>query len=96
MNIFLAGGISGNISATWKRLAEDIIQCESISQERTEKAGFSDKSIRGGNNMRLYLAGEHPVKNGSCSIIRGGKAALFLKVIITVGIINGFRLLSLT
>lgn len=48
MNIFLAGGISGNISASWKKLAHDIEQCASISQERTERAGFSEKSIRGG------------------------------------------------
>lgn len=51
MNIFLAGGISGNISATWKKLAEDIIRCESISQERTGKAGFSEKSTRGGGTV---------------------------------------------
>ena len=48
MNIFLAGGISGNISATWKKLAHDIEQCAFISQERTERAVFSEKSIRGG------------------------------------------------
>lgn len=46
--------------------------------------------------MRLYLAGEHPVKNGSCSIIRGGKAALFLRVITTVETINGSHLSFLT
>lgn len=87
MNIFLAGGISGNISASWKKLAHDIEQCAFISQERTERAVFSEKSIRGGN-MILYLAGEHPVKNGSCSVIRGGKAVPFLKVTTTVGIIS--------
>jgi hypothetical protein len=48
MNIFLAGGISGNISASWKKLAHDIEQCAFISQERTERAVFSEKSIRGG------------------------------------------------
>ena len=87
MNIFLAGGISGNISASWKKLAHDIEQCASISQERTEKAGFSEKSTRGGN-MILYLAGEHPVKNGNCSVIKGGKVVPFLKVITTVGTIS--------
>ena len=75
MNIFLAGGISGNISASWKKLAHDIEQCASISQERTEKAGFSEKSTRGGN-MILYLAGEHPVKNGNCSVIRGQSCSI--------------------
>ena len=38
MNLFLAGGISGNISKSWKELARQIIeQCESISQEKTER-----------------------------------------------------------
>lgn len=38
--------------------------------------------------MILYLAGEHPVKNGNCSVIRGGKVVPFLKVTTTVGIIS--------
>ena len=60
MNIFLAGGITGNIQASWKKLSKEIEECESILQERMERSKCSDKSIRGGgNNMRLYLAGEN-------------------------------------
>lgn len=33
----------------------------------------------GGNRMNLYLAGEHPVKNGSCSIIGGGQGCSILE-----------------
>jgi hypothetical protein len=73
MNLFLAGGISGNISKSWKELARQIIeQCESISQEKTERQESLETSW-GGRLMNLYLAGEHPVKNGRIAAQRGGQ-----------------------
>lgn len=49
MNIYLAGGISGNLSSLWK-------------------------SSIGGGRMKIYLAGEHPVKNGSrAQALAGGQ-----------------------
>lgn len=49
MNLFLAGGISGNIRSSWMRLAHDIELCESTLQEKTEKQGSCVKFIGGGN-----------------------------------------------
>ena len=47
MDLFLAGGISGNISAAWKRLAHDIEQCKFTLQERTEKPESCAKFLGG-------------------------------------------------
>lgn len=47
MNLFLAGGISGNIRSSWMRLARDIELCESTLQEKTEKQGSCVKFIGG-------------------------------------------------
>ena len=93
MNLFLAGGISGNLSASWKRLAHDIERCEFTLQERTEKAESCAKFL--GGTMNLYLAREHPVKNGSCSII-GGRAVVSLKAISIAEVINIFQSSYLT
>lgn len=41
MDVYLAGGISGNLFPEWKKIVNG-----------------------GGTNMKIYLAGEHPVKNG--------------------------------
>jgi hypothetical protein len=55
MNLFLAGGISGNISKSWKELARQIIeQCESISQEKTERQESLETSW-GGQTNELIL-----------------------------------------
>ena len=48
MNIYLAGGISGNLSAAWKKLAKELEECAYILQEKTEKPECCEKSMRGG------------------------------------------------
>ena len=54
MNLFLAGGISGNISKQWKELAAKITkECESISQGRTGKPESSKILLRGGQTYEL-------------------------------------------
>ena len=70
MNVYLAG--MGSRPYVFKNL------CESTLQERTEKQGSCVKFL-GGGIMNLYLAGEHPVKNGNCSIIGGGKTCSILE-----------------
>lgn len=37
------------------------------------------RQLIGSKKMNLYLAGEHPVKNGSCSVIRGGQTCSILE-----------------
>ena len=71
MRLFLAGGITGNICKQWKLLASKIIEeCKSISQEKM--ANGASLELYGGGIMNLYLAGEHPVKNGTKAVHGGG------------------------
>ena len=49
MDIYLAGGISGNLRPLWAKIADE------------------------GGNMKIYLAGNHPVKNGSLATGGGQK-----------------------
>lgn len=56
MNIYLAGGISGNLQPIWTKIAN------------------------GGDIMNIYLAGEHPVKNGK--LVYGGGATYFGKFLL--------------
>ena len=71
MDLFLAGGISGNIRKQWMLLASKINeQCKSISQEKTESGELLN--LNAGGIMNLYLAGEHPVKNGRIAMNGGG------------------------
>ena len=51
MEIYLAGGVTGNLSAYWKRFTTLLSQGE-------------NKDIAHKEAMEIYLAGEHPVKNG--------------------------------
>lgn len=57
-NLFLAGGISGNISKSLKELARQIIeQCESISQEKTERQESLETSWGGQTNELILSRG---------------------------------------
>lgn len=59
MQIYLAGGISGNLSCIWKKAMEIYLADASSRQYCLDKA------------MELYLAREHPVKNGGSASWNG-------------------------
>lgn len=52
MEIYLAGGLTGNLSKFWKEIAISDLSNSSLSERIRSKA------------MEVFLAGEHPVKNG--------------------------------
>lgn len=75
MEIYLAGGVTGNLSAYWKSYINLLLQGKDkdISHQKSMEiflagGNYKDEFIKQYNKkMEIYLAGEHPVKNGKDS-----------------------------
>lgn len=67
MSIYLAGGIEGNLAPKWSRFIKsqnDMYVCLAGEGQKQKMLINAYQKQKNEESMNVYLAGEHPVKNG--------------------------------